>query len=518
LSPAPDPVAATAGPPLRTWVWAGALWLALVAAMIAANPGTAEFALRTWQVDAYGHSWLVVAISIWLVWRLRRPLLALEPSPSLLGMSALALIAVFWWLGYALEVRALQQLAMTAAVTGITWALLGTRVSWLLAFPLLYLFLTVSAWDVFMRPMQDATAALSAPLLRLVGVPVFQDGVYLWIPEGRFLVDETCAGLRYLLAGLAVGSLYAYLFFDDLWRRALFIALTAAYALALNVVRVAVVVYAGHVSDMQHPWVEAHDNVGWVLFAVGLVLLFVVGSLVQRLPPFLRLRAMTPSQPSMRPRRRAGAIAVAALVSAGLLAVAPAGAQWLEARAEAASAKAIAPQLPAVPGWDGPAPPPASWSPEFPAADLQTSAVYNSDTGRVYVYLGWYAYERADAKLLFWGNRLFDRRQWLVAEEGLRHLDGSGESLRVREQVLRQSGGYGVRVIWSWYRLDDTTTASAMQAKLLGLRGVLRGRPEAMVIAVGADAATPEDAQYLIQEWLATTEKSGWLTSAQAPH
>ncbi|MFO7858247.1 MAG: exosortase, partial [Ectothiorhodospiraceae bacterium] len=199
MNQALDPVAATADPPLRTWIWAGALWFALVALMIAANPGTAGFAFRTWQIDSYSHAWLVVAIAVWLVWRLRRPLLALEPSPSLLGVAALALIAVVWWLGYALEIRTVQQLAMTAAITGITWALLGTRVAWLLAFPLLYLFLTVSAWDVFLVPMQEATAALSAPLLRLVGVPVFRDEVYLWIPEGRFLVDETCAGLRYLL-------------------------------------------------------------------------------------------------------------------------------------------------------------------------------------------------------------------------------------------------------------------------------------------------------------------------------
>jgi exosortase A len=502
LSPAPDPVAATAGPPLRTWVWAGALWFALVALMIAANPGTAEFAYRTWQIDAYGHSWLVVAISIWLVWRLRRPLLALEPSPSLLGVAVLALIAVVWWLGYALEIRTVQQLAMTAAITGITWALLGTRVVWLLAFPLLYLFLTVSAWDIFLRPMQDATAALSAPLLRLVGVPVFRDEAYLWIPEGRFLVDETCAGLRYLLAGLAVGSLYAYLFFDDLWRRALFIGLTVAYALALNVVRVAVVVYAGHVSDMQHPWVEAHDNVGWVLFAGGLILLFLVGSLVQRLPPFLRLRPFTAAPPSTRPRRRAGAIAVAALVSAGLVAAAPAGAQWLEARALAASSHASAPGLPEVAGWDGPLPAPASWNPVFPVADVQESAAYVSEHGTLYYFLAWYAYERDSAKLLYFANRLFDGRQWRVSSERVHHVDLGGNGLTVREQVLRSPGGQGTRVLWSWYRLDDQTTSSAWEAKLLSLRGALRGRPEAKMIALGADAESDQAARALLRAYV----------------
>jgi exosortase A len=502
LSEALHPAGAIAGPRIGAWAWAGALWLALVMLMIAINPGTAEFALRTWQIDAYGHSWLVVAISVWLVWRLRQPLLALEPSPSLLGVAVLALISVFWSLGYALEVRAIQQLAMTAAITGITWALLGTRVTWLLAFPLLYLFLTVSAWDVFTRPMQDATATVSAPLLRFVGVPVFRDGAYLWIPEGRFLVDETCAGLRYLLAGLAIGSLYAYLFFDDLWRRALFIGLTAAYALALNVVRVAVVVYAGHATDMQHPWVEAHDSVGWVLFAIGLILLFLAGSLVQRLPPFLRLRPMTVPQSSKRPRRRAGALAVAALVSAGLMAAAPAAAQWLEARAMAASVHAMPPELAAVTGWDGPATPPASWNPEFPAADLQASALYQSGTGSSYLYLAWYAYQRDNAKLLFFGNRLYDRRQWMELGAGTRHLHLAGGQLAVREDVLREAVGNGVRVIWSWYRLDGATTPSAVQAKLLGLRGVFRGHPDATFVAMATDASDAENARAVLLDFL----------------
>jgi exosortase A len=497
-----DLTSAAAEPQALVWVWAGTLWLALVLLMIAANPGTAEFAFRTWQIDAYSHAWLVVAIAAWLIWRLRRPLLALSPSPSLLGLVFLAVIAVFWWLGYALEVRTIQQLAMTAAVTGITWALLGTRVTWLLAFPLLYLFLTVSAWDVFMRPMQDATAWLSAPLLRLIGVPVFRDGVYLWIPEGRFLVDETCAGLRYLLAGLAIGSLYAYLSFDDLWRRSLFIGLTAAYALALNVVRVAVVIYAGHVTDMQHPWVEAHDNVGWVLFAIGLILLLMVAGLIQRLPPFLRVGPVPSAGLSRWSRRPIAAIAAAALVAGGLVVAAPAGAQWLEARALAGSANADPPQLSTVYGWQGPQPAPDSWNPTFPAADLQVFAAYTSPGGTVYAYIGWYAYERDDAKLMFFANRLFDRRDWRVASEHVRDLglDGGGPTLR--EHVLREPGGHRTRVIWSWYRVDGQATASGWEAKLLGLRGVLRGRPEAKVIALAADAESDQTARELLRAYV----------------
>jgi len=505
-TPAVDPRASSAiDPPARLWFWAGTLWLLLVGLMLLANPGTTGFVHQHWQTDAYGHSWLVVGVAVWLVWRLRTPLLAEAPTPSLWGLLVLAGIAVFWWFGYVLEIRALGQMALMAAITGITWTLLGTRVTALLAFPLLYLFLTVSAWDVLIRPLQEATAWLSEPTVRALGVPLYRDGPYLWIPEGRFLVDETCAGLRYFLVALSLGTLYAYLSFADLWRRVLFIALTIVWAgLLLNVIRVAAVVYVGHVTAMQHPWVHDHGDMGWVLFGLGLLPLFLAGALMHRLRPaqwpVLRLGPSIGRDSSQFQGRRG--LMAAGLAAALLIVSAPLGAHALEARAIAGSADSRPPDLPQVSGWVGPDDPPDHWLPHFPAADAEHRAVYRAGPASVYLYQAWYAYERDDAKLMYFGNRLFERRQWRLLSDRPRHLDLNGVTWTVREQVLRDPGQSHLRVLWSWYRVDDAATANAMQAKLFNLRGVLRGRPEAMVVALAADAATEELARADLQTYL----------------
>jgi hypothetical protein len=63
--------------------------------------------------------------------------------------------------------------------------------------------------------------------------------------------------------------------------------------------------------------------------------------------------------------------------------------------------------------------------------------------------------------------------------------------------------------LWSWYQVDEQATASAMHAKLLGLRGVLRGRPEAMVIALAAEGDSDAAARTLLR---------GFLTSFKNMH
>jgi exosortase A len=487
----------------RQWAWAGALWLLLVVLTLAANPDTFGYVVYIWQSDgAFGHSWLVLAISAWMVWRVRAPLLALPPSPSVRGMLFLAAVMLTWWLAYAVEIRTLQQLALTASVTGITWALLGTRVAWLLAFPLLYLFFTVSAWDVLSVPMQEATAVLSAELVRLLGVPVFRDGPYLLIPEGTFLVDRACAGLRYTMAGLSIGALYAYLSFDDLWRRTFFLGVTLCWALLINVVRVVMVIYAGHVTDMQHAWVDDHGSLGWVVFAAGLPVLFLIGAAMHRMPSLLHLRPIAASGSPAHGSRRRTALAASGLVAIMLIIAPPVGAKWLQGRAAATSVHGSPPEPPAVAGWTGPEAAPTSWGPQFPTADAQISATYASKDGQVHLNLAWYAYERREAKLLYFRNRLFDRNRWLVVGEHVHRFEPNGTVLTLREQVLRPAGGYGTRVVWSWYQADGQTTASPAQAKLLVLRGAFRGRPDALMVALAADGESEVAARDLLQAFL----------------
>ena len=57
--------------------------------------------------------------------------------------------------------------------------------------------------------LQDYTTWFVIVTLNLLSIPVFVDGVYLSIPAGDFHVAEACAGLRFLVATVALGTLMA---------------------------------------------------------------------------------------------------------------------------------------------------------------------------------------------------------------------------------------------------------------------------------------------------------------------
>lgn len=63
------------------------------------------------------------------------------------------------------------------------------------------------------------------------------EGLYLSIPAGHFEVAEACSGLRYLMASVALGVLYAYLTYRSPWRRLAFVVLSMVMPIVANGIR-----------------------------------------------------------------------------------------------------------------------------------------------------------------------------------------------------------------------------------------------------------------------------------------
>jgi exosortase len=54
------------------------------------------------------------------------------------------------------------------------------------------------------------TADFTVTALRATGIPVYREANHFVIPSGSWSVFEECSGIRYLIAFLMVGALYAY--------------------------------------------------------------------------------------------------------------------------------------------------------------------------------------------------------------------------------------------------------------------------------------------------------------------
>ncbi|HAY10738.1 MAG TPA: exosortase A, partial [Thauera sp.] len=131
----------------------------------------------------------------------------------------------------------------------------------------------------FMFPsMMDWTANFIIWAVRASGVPVYAEGYNLVIPSGRWEVVEGCSGVRYLMASVVVGSLFAYLNYTSTRRRLIFVAASIVLPVFANWLRAYGIVMLGHLTDNKLAAGADHLIYGWVFFGIIIMILFWVGS------------------------------------------------------------------------------------------------------------------------------------------------------------------------------------------------------------------------------------------------
>ena len=401
---------AAATTPART-AWkrsAPAAGLALAALLLVFWP-TTVFTVRFWESNgAYSHGYLIVPISLFLVWQQRGSLAALTPRVQWWGLPLLLGLGMLWALARLIDVQLVMQLALLAAIGAMLWTLLGTAISRRLAFPVAYLLVAIPVWSLLTTTLQEYTAIFSTRALQALGVPVYLEAFYIAIPSGQFVVEEVCAGLRYFLATLSIAALFAYLNFRRASLGVLFVAVAIAVSILMNWARVIIIIYAGHITSMESFLVRDHISFGWGMFVVALVPIFVLGVWLQRFDRRLadEGRASAPSDASM-PESGAKLAATVAMALAAV-AIGPA-ALW--AATSAAPTAAVHLQTPlAVAPWKVTDIPEARWGPGFIAPDAQVLATYTNEAARASLYIAYYARQRDGAELINEVNAFYDEK------------------------------------------------------------------------------------------------------------
>ncbi|MBK1640338.1 exosortase A [Chromatium okenii] len=232
-----------------------------------------------WRSATFAHGFLVLPIVVYLIWRKRHLLQTVTLESDWRALPVLGGVGLVWLLARLTEVAVIEQLMAVAFIPLVVWLTLGSAATKILAFPLGFLFFAVPMGEGLVEPLMQFTAAFTVMLLRFTGLPVFWDGTFFSIPSGDWSVVAACSGIRYLIASLFLGVLYAYLNYHSLWRRLAFIALSAIVPVFANGVRAYLIVMIGHLSGMKLAVGVDHLIYGWVFFGFIMFLLFALGNL-----------------------------------------------------------------------------------------------------------------------------------------------------------------------------------------------------------------------------------------------
>lgn len=442
---------------------------------------TAIAMVALWRTSIFSHGFLILPISLYLIWRRRRQLASLSPTANPGGLGLLGVLAGVWFLGNLAGVQLIQQLALVAMLPGLVWTILGTAVIRELLFPLAFLFFAVPMGESLIPPLQRFTAFFALKGLELSGVPAVLEGRFLLVPSGTWEVAETCSGIRYLLSSMAVGCLYAWLVFQSLARRVAFVALFGVVSILANGLRAYGIILLGHLSNNRIAAGVDHFIYGWLFFSVITVSVFALGWRWRQAPADPSAQVDAQSQPTGTRYRVAGnpgaprgslrAQALTAVVAIALLALAPISAySWRnqpEIKSPGIAVPAAALPWTSLPEYSG------NWTTPFAGSDVVVRRTYQSGDKQVHVQVAFSASGRKE--LIHGKNDLADEDQWIQLTEDRAQAMVDRQTLTVR--AARIASAQGNRLVWSWYWLAGEFTSSPYRAKLLQLKARLFGGP-----------------------------------------
>jgi exosortase A len=415
-----------------------------------------------WRSETFAHGFVVVPIALWLAWRKRAEIAAVPARPWYPALLIVALMGALWLASVAAEAIGIRQFALAFMVQAAIVAVVGLGVARSAAFPLLFLLFAVPAGEFLLPILIDWTADFTVWALRATGVPVFREANHFVIPSGNWSVVEACSGLRYLIASLMIGVVYAAVSYRSPARRAAFIAASVVVPIIANWLRAYMIVMIGHLSDNELAVGVDHIIYGWIFFGVVMALLFWVGSFWAEpdapRPATARTAASTAAG---APSTRYFLTAVAAIVLSAV---------WRPFAIGAAPApSAVKPELPAlsvVGGWAPATYPDIGWTPGFlgEAARLRQGFVRSGSVAGLQVF--YYRNQVKGRELVTSGNHLVLPKEFRWREVDYRPAAVRFDGVEVEaRRTLIADPRQNRLVAYSLYWVDGTLTSSDYVAK-----------------------------------------------------
>lgn len=486
------------------------LTILAIAAILLIYYQTAWSMAATWyRSDTYAHGFLILPFVIYMIWTKRHSISALKQQPSPTALVGFCVLGFLWLVAELASVQVVAQYALVAMLPLIVAAILGYRIMFAMAFPLAYLFFAVPFGEILIPPLINFTADFTVRALQLSGIPVYREGTFISLPTGNWSVVEACSGLRYLIASVTLGTLYAYLTYRSLGRRLIFIVLSVLVPILANGVRAYLIVMTGHLSDMTVAVGMDHLIYGWIFFGLVMLALFWVGAfwredMVNMHDAYSKQKQLDLIENgSPVTSTRTTVIALCAVIVIGL--IWPAYAAYLDRDSDESRHSSFDLVLPEY-NWQFTEQSVSNWEPIYIGNPGKFSQHYaNQENNTVNLFITYYLTQRQGDELINSGNILVPEMDltWRIINETKESVEVNSKSITVRQTQLKSFSTN--LIIWRWYILgeDEETTSPYIAKVILAKNRLLSGNELGVEIIVAAPYnIDPVEAKSVLQQFL----------------
>jgi EpsI family protein len=397
-----------------------------------------------WRSPTFSDCFLVILVSAYFVWCRRHVLAALTAAAYPRALRLFRPLVLVSLVGELMHINEVEQLAFVGLLQVLILAFLGLQIYRRILLPSLFLFFLVPMGEYLIAPLQHFTTHCISAGLTLLGIAHYTEVNVIQLSNGNYQVAEACAGLRFLIAAIAVGVLFVYLTYRKWYKIVLYLAASVVVPVTANGYRALGIVRASRPLERQphRPWRRSHHL--WLGYADP------ISTEESGAPALLYWQSHRPSHLST------------AAFSAPLTPE-----RW---------------QTGAVS--DG-------WSPNYAAPDARLAfAVHKAGSFAldVDVFVNYYAGGNGCHNLVSSAKKLSVQGVWRPLSQGTAEAVLGGRMVHLGEAVISSAGL--TRMIWWTYWSGGRFTASGLDVKLDRLRHALSGGGSALVAV-----STPVDVE-----------------------
>jgi exosortase B len=239
-----------------------------------------------WASDEQGHGPIIMAVAIWLLWRLREPLANLKAEPATGAGTVLFVFSMLLFIvGRSQNILLFEAGSQIPLLMSLLLFFKGSKALRLCWFPLFFLLFMVPLPATLVAsvttPLKSAVSAVASNLLHAAGYPVGRTGVVMTVGPYQLLVADACAGLNSMFTLEALGLLYMQLMNYKSAVRNVFLAIVVIpISFFANIIRVIILVLVTYHFGDEAGQGFVHGFAGMVLFMVALTLILFVDGLL----------------------------------------------------------------------------------------------------------------------------------------------------------------------------------------------------------------------------------------------
>ena len=426
-------------------VWAVFCWQGIVTA------------IQIWYGnEIFNHGFFILPGAFYLIYLKRKTLLVQPIKTTPLALIVVIPALLLYVTGIAGHVQLFLHVATFTLLPALIWLMLGTTAARTIMFPLVFMLFSVPVGEQLIPYLQEIAADGSVALLRLTGVPLFRSGLYIEIPQGRFLVAEACSGVSFFIASFVIGSLYAYLNLVSSKRRIVFVLISLIFPILANIVRVYGIILIAYWTDMEHAAGADHLIYGWFFFAFVIICLLGIGELIREAGFEKVPLILNPSKCYVG--KTTFGVTLFLFIVSGI---------WLWNIANTSTSKREVPPV-FLSNLDGTNCNDLTWQPVVINADSERVAFLNECS--IKLYTAWFSEE--DNELVSDLHRLFDPESFSLS--GTTQIEVKGHAFTVNEVVSVK--GEKLSIV-RWYEFEGSVMPDNVSAKLTQLTSALIGEP-----------------------------------------